>query len=98
MRANLNRATATNALVLLLVLSGAWPALALDRSQVFSLHTPLAGQPLSVLGDFRVDTIGWGSAQDPNMQAVRDMGIEYHMAMSLSAWNFFDPETDKVLL
>lgn len=59
----------------------------LERSTVFTLHAPHTPEEIaSVLSEYQVDVIGWGSAAEQNLAAIKALGIEYHMTLSGSVW------------
>lgn len=72
--------------VLALVIGLSGPVLALERSDVISLHPPLSADNLDVLVKYRVDNIGWCSVKDPKIPAMQAMGIGIHMTLSAGVW------------
>ncbi len=72
--------------VLAFVIGLSGPVLALERSDVISLHPPLSADNLDVLEKYRVDNIGWCSVRDPKIPAMHAMGIGTHMTLSAGVW------------
>ena len=57
--------------VLAFVIGLSGPVLALERSDVISLHPPLSADNLDVLVKYRVDNIGWCSVRDPKIPTIQ---------------------------